>query len=338
MSQTETIPKGKSEETPNQAAAVKENVAPKDKSTSQRLFSDMADKPEIAGIKNLFPKDQETVKKPEQPVKEEPKPEAKKEEKKYLKLEDFKDTLLKLKVDGVEEEASLEDVVRRVQFDTHLTKKSQRLSEEEKRVKARVQELEERERLLTELLAQSKPNEKGEEPSESIVADDPEIKRLKEEQRKLQETVNALHAQAKPMMLQAALERTANQVKEELGLDDFPKYHDKIRDYLKALPEGVGLSKDNEAGWVEAYKDIKLREFMEGAKNRQTKPEIERPAPKLVPVESGASVNTSNLDDEATKGRELLARAKELTQKGDRHSNQAWEDYFSYNKRLRETQ
>lgn len=341
---TETTPQGQSTEVKTEPGNVAVTEA-NEPTTSQQLFKHMAGR-NVPGLKEMFPgayeKKSDPVKTPEKKdaaaKTDEPKPEAKKEEKKYLDSEALKSSILKLKVDGVEEEASFEDVIRRVQTDSHLTKKGQRLSDEEKKIKDRERVLEERERLVIEMLAQPKTKPEANDDAESIVKDDPYVKRLEADFKKMQETLNALSVQAQPMLLKAAIERAANRAKETMGLDDFPAYQEKIREHLLSLPSEQARANDNEDGWLSIYKDIKIRELIKKSTEQAARPEskpADRVVPAPVPIESGKSVVSEN-DDIASKLRNLKARAERLTQENSRDKDRAWADYLDFLEKTRE--
>jgi hypothetical protein len=303
------------------------------KTTSQGLFGDLMGR-NIPGTAALA-EPVEPPKPAETPVKEEPKPEAKPGPR-YLSSEEFSDALVKLKVDGVEEDAKFQDVIRRVQLDKHLTLKGQKLSEEERRVKEKEAALAERERVLTELIAsQSKPKtEDGE--AESLVKDDPYVKRIEAELKRTQDVLTELTTQTAPMVLRASLDRVANHVKTTLGQDDFMSYQDKIKDYLVALPPEQARAMDNEAGWLSVYKDLKLQELFAKAsepKKPEPTPQAERPAPKTVPVESGKNSSSGVNDDEASKYRALVDRAKRLTNENSTERHRAWEEVLAFKSR-----
>jgi hypothetical protein len=334
-----TTPQGQSEkavEGIKQEEKQAQNVAPTELSTSQKLFARMAGK-DIPSVRELFKPTEAAEKAKEKipdPEKGEPKPEAKKEEKKYLNLEEYKDALLKLKVDGVEREDTLANLVRLVQTDEHVTKKSQRVSEEERRLRDREQAIAERERLVTEMLAQSKPKE-ADNSEESFVKDDPIVRRMEKEMSSMREQLKAIQEQAQPVLFKAAIARVSSHVKETMGFDDFESYQGKIKETLLALPPEQARSLDNEAGWLSTYKEIKLKELLQAQrmpKAEEVKPSIERPAPKIVPVESGRANSSAQNDDFATRRRELLARAKQLTLENHRDKDKAWIEYLDYTK------
>lgn len=338
-----TIPEGKSEVQQNekQAAVKPEGKTPKGKTTSQSLFPDMAARG-VPGSEILETKGKQSQPKPAETVKEEPKPEAKADQKKYLNIEDLKDALLKLKVDGVEEEARFDDVVRRVQLDKHLTTKGQKLSEEEKRIKAKEASLAEREKVLTEMMAnlgKSETKPTG-DTADSFLKDDPYVKQLEGELKRFKGDFEALKEQTRPFVLNAAIDRVDEYVKRELKLDDFRQYQSKIKDALLNLPAESQSAMDNERGWLEIYKDLKLKESLsqlQAAKNAPKPPE-DRPAPKIPPIESGKNVSGPIMDDEAETAKTLMDRAKQMTKDNHRDAPKAWEDYFAYTRRIARTE
>lgn len=324
---------------PKEKNQVEKTVGKKGKTVSQGLFSDLAGR-NLSGMDLISEPELPKPADPPAPVaKEEPKPEVK-QGPKYLSPEDFADALVKLKVDGVEEDAKFQDIVRRVQLDKHLTLKGQKLSEEERKVREKETALSEREKVLMELMASH-----GEQPSnavdnDSIVKDDPYVKRIEDQLKQTQDMLRQLTANTAPMVLQSSLSRVDTHVKETLGQSDFLGYQGKIRDYLIGLPPEQARSLDNEAGWLSVYKDLKLRELM-AKPNEAPKPvppaaQAERPAPKLVPVESGKSASSGINDDDSSKYRGLVDRAKRLTQQNSPERHKAWEEVLKFTGRASE--
>lgn len=302
-----------------------------EKTVSHSLFSDLVGR-KIPGME-AFETPVEPPKTEAQ--KEEPKPEVK-QGPKYISPEEFADHLLKLKVDGVEEEATFADVIRRIQTDKHLTNKGQRLSEMEKSLREEKSVLAEREKLIAEIIAnQSKPP-KEEDALDSIIKDDPYVKRLEAEMQAMRQSLEDLNQQTAPTRLNAAIERVDKYAKDALGLTDFKDYQEKIREHLLSLPIEQARSLDNEAGWLGVFKDLKIRELV--AKANEPKPEIkkpepksdDRPAPAIIPIESGSGVSKGFSDDETSKYRSLLETAKKLELEGSPLRHKAWEAVLGF--------
>ena len=312
---------------------VKQSAHNPDKTVSQKLFSDLAGR-NIPGIELALGETQ----KPPAPVAEpevnlEPKPEVKPGPK-YLSQEDFADALVKLKVDGVEEDAKFQDIIRRVQLDKHLTSKGQKLSEEEKRVREKEAALTEREKILAELFA-NQNQQKAEPEAESFVKDDPYVKRLEADLQATKRLMQEINEQTAPMRLNASLERVDKFAKESLGLNDFMEYRGKIQEKLVSLPPEVARGLDNESGWITLFKDIKLKELIDQVLASKKAPEpatkpVERTSPTIVPIESGRGSSKGFSDDESSKYRSLIEKAKRLTSENNPARHQAWEDVLSY--------
>lgn len=317
---------------------VKQSAHNPDKTVSQTLFSDMVGR-NIPGVSMVPVTDKiDNVDMKNGEVNDEPKLEVK-QQAKYLSPEDFADALVKLKVDGVEEEAKFGDIIRRVQIDKHLTSKGQKLSEDEKRVRERESSLAEREKILAELMANQNNPDPSDSISESSVKDDPYVKRLEEALNKTQRQLQEIDIQTAPMRLNASLERVDQFAKESLGFTDFLSYRGKIQEKLKSLPQEVARGLDNESGWLSVFKDIKLKELSDQVAGHnkstpsETKP-VERISPTILPIESGRGASKGFSDDESSKYRSLLERAKKLTAENNPLRHQAWEDVlaFSHNK------
>lgn len=338
MSEIKTTPQGTSEVNEGQGVAVVEQK----ETESQRMFKHLKGV-NIPSVQALYSEQTKPATKPVEPVKEEaPKPEAKaevkqeakSESKKYLNIEDFKDSLVKLKVDGVEEEATFADIVRRVQMDQHITKKGQRVSEEEKQLRERERQLSEREKVAIEMLASLKTENTPDPVEDSIVKDDPKVMRLESELRETRNFLKSLQEEMNPFLLEQRIARASNRVKESLGMEDFKDYREKIRERLASLPPESARQLDNEEGWISTYKDIKLRELQEkiSAKKEESRP-MERPVPQIVPVESGKSASRNDIvDDFQAKKKSLFEKARRLTAENSRDKDQAWIEFMQFTK------
>lgn len=310
-------------------------VTKMDKSVSQRLFSDLNGRniPGVSSIPDMvdtplpIPED---AKKPEIKATPEVKPGPK-----YLSLEDFADSVVKLKVDGVEEDAKFQDIIRRVQLDKHLTSKGQKLSEEEKRIQAKEASLIEKEKILTELLANQNQTKNDDSETESLIKDDPYVKRLEADLLETKKRMQEIDIQTAPMRLNASLERVDKFAKDSLGLTDFMDYRVKIQDELRSLPPEVARGLDNESGWLTVFKDIKLKELMaQVAEHKKSVPSetksIERVSPSIVPIESSRGSSKGFSDDDSSKYRSLFEKAKRLTAENNPERHKAWEEVLAF--------
>lgn len=251
-------------------------------------------------------------------------------------------TMVRMKVDGVEMDVPAEVAVKNLQLERHLNLKSQRLEAE------RAAWEEERRKQQTPALVTNTPPAPSAEPGKAPPAG-AEAARI----ASLEAQLAAVQAQIAPQVFQEGLKRLDTYVRGQLGADDFMTYAPKIREFVDgemAKPEvrnnaAAVQQLDSQAFWYGKYQEMKLKDMMAGrAPSPAPAPHPVNPvvAPVVIPpgttavldrngnvvpipvIESSTGVpsRTTPEADWQTRYQTAFAKAKETGK------NEDWQDVF----------
>lgn len=307
-----------------------EPPAPKEKTTAERLFPDFVT--EDGTIQN-----RPVVKNQPAPATETPTPVPQDQitpatpptSPTYLKPDELAGKMVKLKVDGIEQDVPASELIKLTQLERHSNAQLMKMAQERAQF--------ERER--AEWMARQQQPPTTEKPPK----DKPEVKKPAEiealearlaqmEQDRMRERELLL-----PQIQEAGIKRVEAMAKEKLGTDDFRAYFDRVRDMAVsraqeaqargALQEAAGYDSAN--FYFETYKEMKLKDLLsKPASPASVNPNVpalvtETGAPVVVnnsgkPVSiptfegsSGVPSRTSPSSDWQTTYNTLLARAKQ---------------------------
>lgn len=295
-------PEVKAPATPAAAAAPAE---PKKTGTTNKLFPDMVGTEKPGAPQK--PEDLKETSAPATPAPEAAKPAAPAPEPakaEVLDLDALKGKKIKMVVDGKEELVSAEDALRRLQLDSHLTQKAQRLD-------AKEQEIVEKEKALKKPQEPAKPADPEEE---SILSDDPLVKKLLRRLDAQEKELESHRAVIVKQQYTEGVERLANHVKATLGADDFKTYLPKIEDWFRSLPPEQRQAADNDQAFLSKYQELKLKDLISGshAAVAPVKPAapVERPASVPMKVEGAEGAARVQLDDWDIRLKAALDKAK----------------------------
>lgn len=207
---------------------------------------------------------------------------------------------IKMVVDGKEELVSAEDALRRLQLDSHLTQKASALSEKER-------DIVEREKNL-----RRPPVEKPAAPEEeSILSDDPMVKKLLARQDALEKELEGHRVVVAKQRYVEGIDRLANHVKTTLGADDFRTYLPKIEDWYKSLPADQQRLADNDQAFLGKYQELKIKDLVSGSHAAVAPVKtLERPSASPMKIEGAEGAARVQLDDWDTRYVAALAKAK----------------------------
>lgn len=256
-----------------QVEAIKQVIG--DKSTDETLFPDFFAKPEETEDIKEEPKEEpkvqeEEVKEVNEEVKEKVKEVTQEAEKSNtFDIEEFFKTnssaKKRVKIDGVEEEVTLEELLRNYQTGKHLGKVGQKIGEERRRIREEIQRLE----------ALKKPNDQVDTYDDN----DPKVKNLESQIMSMTEYLRRLE----PMVYENNQKILANQLKEE-GFDDFLTYIPKIQTYIAGLEDEKLIAYyDTPEGAKSLYFRMKAQEAVSAPKQRK-----EEPKP-IIKIDAGSS-------------------------------------------------
>lgn len=268
--------------------ATPDEGTPKDESeligTSADLFPDLMEDQSRALVEpNPKTEEPEPKSEPESEPEVEQEIEAKEEpvEPEYFDLDSFKDKKVKVKIDGVEGEATLQDLIKGYQTDRHLTQKGQKIAEERRKL----------EEFKAEMLKER------EKKTESEINDDPYLSKIISMiDKKLDERTTPLLNWQLESQYEKNLRLLDNDMKSQ-GFNDFMKYWPEIEPEIQTLPP------QSQAMVAKSlYFEKKFKEKPES----KISPDA-RPKPKVTPVES--STTPTNISD--TSYQEAFNKAKE---------------------------
>lgn len=276
--------------------AASEPTAPREKTTSEKLFPDfMTDDGAIINrpVRNKGPEVPPTpapatetaapVPQGQTPPATLPPTPA------YLKPEELAGKMVKLKVDGIEQDVPASDLIKLTQLERHSNAQLMKIAQE------RVQ----LERERAELLARPVPKDSKETPKPSETPKkSPEVEALEVRLAQMEASMAQERALLLPQIQEAGIKRVEQMAKERLGTDDYRSYHEKVRDAAMAemaKPEVANNPQaraffDSDAYYFQKYQEMKLRDLM-------SKPSVPVPANPTAPVlqtQEGAPVVVSN--------------------------------------------
>lgn len=216
----------------------------------------------------------------------------------------------RIKVDGKEETISFEEFKKRVQLKEHIDRASKELGLERREI----MELKKR------ISQEQNFNPRGEfrpevrrEEEYLPQSTDPVVMRLMQRLDQIEQQTAGLT----PVVYDVNRNRVAKELKAE-GFDDFLEFIPEMETYLAGVKDPQLLDYyDSEMGAKALYLQLKNRKLSEQLKERakesvkETKPEMERPRPPIVNIDSGAQPTTARgIDDTVTKYNQTLEKWK----------------------------
>lgn len=209
---------------------------------------------------------------------------------------------VKTKIGGVEEEKTLAEILKGYQTDQYLTRKGQKLAEQEKRLK-------DLEAQLSSRLAAPVPAAPAAPKSDDWMADilKPYVSPLEAKIKELEAQLSEVNTGTHSLRKQAALDGIDQQMR-ELGLTDFKRYVPQIEAHIQGLDEADYAEFNTPKGYAAIYKDLKLRELGQPKPAAPSQPSPDqRPKPTLMPVESGGGSPSLVQTGEAVRQKDFEA-------------------------------
>lgn len=270
-----------------------EPPAPKEKTTTERLFPDFTT--DDGGIVNRPVKQFEDAARPSPaaatpeviPPQVPTKPTETPTAPSYLTLDEMKGKMVKTKVDGVEKDVPADEVFRAHQLERHLNAQLMNLAQERKAFE------DERKRLISQPQEPPKPG-KQETPAKKA----PEMEALEAQYQALQAQMATLQQTMLPAIQESGIKRVEQMVKTQIGTDDFRQYFEKIRDSAleqMARPEVANNPNarqyfDSDGYYFEKYKEMKLKELV----SKPSTPTSSNPNAPVLQTPEGAPVVLNN--------------------------------------------
>lgn len=250
-----------------------EPPAPKEKTTSEKLFPEFMT--DDGGVVNRPVKPFTDVSKPlpaaatpestpQNPTPPAPTPTAPV----YLRPEELTGKMVKLKVDGIEQDVPAESLIKTNQLERHLNAQLMSLAQERKQLE------DDRKRL------QAQPPAKTPDPAKPPEKKNPEAEALEVRLAQMQAQFENLQQTMLPAIQESGIKRVEQMAKERLGTDDFRAYFDRIRDsaYTEMAKPEVATNPqarayfDSDAFYFQKYQEMKLKDLI-------SKPPVPTPTP-----------------------------------------------------------
>lgn len=255
--------------------------APKEKSTSEKLFPEfITDDGAVVNrpIRNLnqspepppAPATSTTVPQGQTP------PTAPPTAPVYLKLDELTGKMVKLKVDGIEQDVPASDLIKLTQLERHSNAQLMKLAQERAQL----------ERDRAEFLARPPAPEVKQPKKEPDVKKLPEVEALEAQIKAMQDAMAQERALLMPQIQEAGIKRVEQMAKDRLGTDDFRSYFDRIRESALAeasKPEVANNPQaraffDSDSFYFQKYQELKLKDL------------VSKPATSSVPTNPNAPV------------------------------------------------
>lgn len=200
----------------------------------------------------------------------------------YLKPEELAGKMVKLKVDGIEQDVQASELIKLTQLERHSNAQLMKIAQERAQL--------ERER--QEFLArppEQKPTKQ--EPPAKIT---PEMERI----AALESQIAQLNASTLPVRQEAGIKQVEQWAKERLGTDDFRSYFDKVREIavtngLQAKARGDVQGEnffDSPQFYFQQYQEMKLKDLV----SKSTSPVAPNPTTPVLQTQEGAPVVLNN--------------------------------------------
>jgi len=237
-----------------------EPTAPREKTTSERLFPEFITSD--GGIVNRpIPQDVSPAPATDTPA---PVPQGQTPPTQappapvYLKPEELTGKMVKLKVDGIEQDVQASELIKLTQLERHSNAQLMKISQERAQL----------ERDRAEMLVRppvSEPPIKKEPP----VKKSQEVEALEARLAQMEQSMAQERALLMPQIQEAGIKRVEQMAKEKFGMDDFRTYFDKIRESALAevaKPEVAANPQaraffDSDAYYFQKYQEMKLRDL-----------------------------------------------------------------------------
>jgi len=273
-----------------------EPPAPREKSTAEKLFPDFVtddggiiNRPVKPFIDKNRPVPAEVTPAPV-PQGQTPNPQAPTAPV-YLKTDELTGKMVKIKVDGVEQDMPAESLVKNVQLERHLNAQLMTLAEERRKLEA------ERAALMRPPAPNPTPEPAKVPERKPAQSKTPEVEALEAQIAAMSAQMQGLVASLQPQIQDAGLKRVDGWVKERIGATDFMDYAPKIKEWAltEAAKYPVGspqaMQFDSSDVWFAKYQEMKIKDMMAKANAPAPAP---NPTAPVLQTPQGAPVILNN--------------------------------------------
>lgn len=243
----------------------------------------------------------------------------------YLNTEDFGGQKFKTKIDGVDGEVTVEDLIKSYQTNETIAQRGQELGTQRQALAGERKEFEELKAKVESMVAggggiQTSPSETNipQLPTDYDMLDEAtknilltERAQRSQEMAQLNSTIQQLSAGLQPAMIQTEYGVIDKLLKaENSGFDDFMDKVGLVENEILKLPVEQQAEYGSRLGYMNIYKDLKMTEILAANADTPT-------TPALVPRTEGGTGVPTNADGELSKKSKLFDNAREASRMKD---------------------
>lgn len=200
----------------------------------------------------------------------------------YISESDLKGKMVKLKVDGIEQDVPAESLIKTNQLERHLNTQLMALAEERRKFEAE------------RMSSQQKPPVPSPIKQEPAVKKSVEVEALEARLSQMESFITQQQESMRPALQEAGIKRVEQMVKDKVGADDFRSYFDKVRDIAIAESEKAQTAGDMQSARFFDSDTFYFQKYMEmKTKDLLSKPAVNPNAPVLQ-AEQGAPMVVNN--------------------------------------------
>ena len=242
----------------------------------------------------------------------------------YLKIEDFSGQKFKTKIDGVDGEVTIEDLIKGHQTNETIAQRGQELGTQRQALAGERKEFEELKAKVESMVAGGgnvQPTTESQIPTLPADYDmlDETTKNIllneraqrSQEMAQLNNTIQQLSVGLQPAMIQTEYGVIDKLLKaENTGFDDFMDKVGLVENEILKLPVEQQAEYGSRLGYMNIYKDLKMTEILAANADTST-------TPALVPRTEGGTGVPTNADGELSKKSKLFDNAREASRMKD---------------------
>ena len=274
--------------------AKSEPNAPRELTTSEGLFPDFTT--EDGAITNRPVRNREAspvpvpaTATPEAPIQGQTPPTQAPTTPTYITEKDLEGKMVKLKVDGIEQDVPASELIKLKQLERHSNAQLMKIAQERAQLEREHQEF------LTRPQTPDPRPTKQEPPTKKT----PELEAMEAKLAAMEQAFAQQQAMMLPQIQEAGLKRVEQLAKEKTGFDDYRAYHDKVKEIANAEARKAELAGDpnfrrfdTDGFYYQTYQELKLRDL--ASKTSVPPPTPTNPTSPVLQTQEGAPVVLNN--------------------------------------------
>ena len=276
--------------------APSEPNTPRELTTSERLFPDFTTEDGAITNRPVRPREENqpiapVAATPQAPAQGQTPPTQAPTVPTYLKPEELAGKMVKLKVDGIEQDVQASELIKLTQLERHSNAQLMKIAQE------RAQFERERQELLAARPPAPEPKPTKPEPT---VKKSEEVQALEARLAQMEQSMIQERALLLPQIQEAGIKRVEQMAKDKTGFDDYRAYHDKVKEAAAteaAKAQAAGDMNavrffDSDNFYYQKYQELKLRDL--ASKVSVPPPTPTNPTSPVLQTQEGAPVVLNN--------------------------------------------